>query len=248
MIKQLLVTLIFWGVFFEAQAREKKLIPTGQFAPLYGIEKNQIDFKVDSFYLDIFPVTAEEFRQFLKRYPEWKKENISDLFADENYLSSVIADKKSAITTVSWFAANAFCEAHNGRLPTTLEWEYVAAASEHKRDATGEENYTKNILNWYARHNLKNALLLIGKNKANYYGIHDLHGLIWEWTHDFNSIIMTSDNRSDGDKSNVITCGAGSIGAKTREDYAGFVRYSLRNSIRANFTLKNMGFRCAYDK
>lgn len=247
MIKFLLITLFILGLS-PIHAREKKLIPSGQFAPLYGIEKDQKSFSIDSFYLDVFPVTTGEFKNFLKKYPEWKKENASELFVDDNYLIEVSPDKNSAITLVSWFAANAYCEAHNGRLPTTLEWEYAAAASELKRNAIGEDNYTKNILNWYARHNLKNSKLLIGKNKANYYGIHDMHQLIWEWTHDFNSIIMTSDNRSDGDKSNALTCGAGAIGAKTREDYAGFVRYSLRNSIRANFSLNNMGFRCAYDK
>lgn len=228
-------------------ARDKKIVPKGKFTPLYGIEKNQKDFEISSFSIDVFPVTAREFNAFLSKNPEWKKENISDLLSDSNYLSVISAHPKSAITRVSWFAANAFCEAQNGRLPTTLEWEYVAAASQKSPNALTDSEYVQKILNWYAHPAKANEQFITGKGSANYYGLFDMHGLIWEWTSDFNSVIINSDNRNDGDKNAVLTCGAGAMGASTKEDYAGFIRYSLRNSLRANYSLNNLGFRCAYD-
>lgn len=224
-----------------------KIIPEGRFAPQYGIEKDQIDFFIKSFKLDIIPVTMSAYKEFLQKNPSWKKENIDRLYADKNYLTEKRSIDESPVVFVSWFAANAYCESKNGRLPSTLEWEYVAAASEKLKNASKSQEIVDKILKWYSRPEVENEIAVVGKDKTNIYGIHDLHGLIWEWTSDFNSVIMTSDNRNDGDKSKDLYCGAGSISAKTREDYAAFIRYSLRSSLMANYTLTNLGFRCAYD-
>ncbi|MBY0416015.1 MAG: formylglycine-generating enzyme family protein [Bdellovibrionales bacterium] len=222
-----------------AKSEGSRIIPQGRFAPLYGIEKNQTDFLIKTFSLDLYPVTMDDFNLFLVKYPEWKKENTRALYADKNYLTKKKYTKRSPVVFISWFAANAFCESKKGRLPSTLEWEYVATP----KNSTELDK----ILAWYSRPENDDESVEIGKDKANSFGIFDLHGLIWEWTSDFNSVIMTSDNRDDGDKNNGLFCGAGSIGARTREDYAGFIRYSLRSSLEANYTLTNLGFRCAYD-
>jgi formylglycine-generating enzyme required for sulfatase activity len=224
-----------------------QIIPEGRFAPLYGIEKDQVDFSIKSFKLDRTPVTMNVFKEFLGKNPSWKKENIDRLYADKNYLTEKKSIGESPVVFVSWFAANAYCESKNGRLPSTLEWEYVAAASEKLKNASKSQEIVDKILKWYSRPEVENEIAIVGKDKANFYGVHDLHGLIWEWTSDFNSVIMTSDNRNDGDKSKDLYCGAGSISAKTREDYAAFIRYSLRSSLMANYTLTNLGFRCVYD-
>ncbi len=243
----LLILSIFIGNISFGKTRDLQTIPQGRFAPLYGIEKDQKDFLVKAFQLDAYPITVLEFKQFIKGHPEWSKEKIAPLYADKNYLSPTKDINQSPVVYVSWFSANAYCESKKGRLPSTLEWEYVAAASETLRDASKSEPFVDKILAWYSSPENEDAIKVVGKDKANYYGIHNLHGLIWEWTNDFNSVIMTSDNRDDGDKQKGLYCGSGSIGSRTKEDYAAFVRYSLRSSLNANFTLTNLGFRCAYD-
>lgn len=230
-----------------AKDRDEKTIPQGRFAPLYGIEKDQKDFLIKSFRLDIYPVTVKSFREFLKEHPEWSKEKIAPLYADKNYLAIKKEVSESPAVNVSWFVVNAFCESKKGRLPSTLEWEYVAAANETLKDATKFEPFVDKILGWYSRPENEDEIKVVGHDSANIYGIHNLHGLIWEWTSDFNSVIMASDNRDDGDKQKGLYCGAGSIGSRSKEDYAAFVRYSLRSSLSANYTLTNLGFRCAYD-
>ncbi|MDD4972895.1 MAG: formylglycine-generating enzyme family protein [Bacteriovorax sp.] len=246
---KLLIILFFIFLNYSSHAKTEgsKIIPEGRFAPLYGIEKDQKDFLIKSFRMDIYPVTVNAFNDFLKKNPDWTREKIARIYADKNYLAIKNTVGDSPVVFVSWFAANAYCELKKGRIPSTLEWEYVAAASETLRDASKSAPVIDKILSWYSSPAKDGEILVVGKDKANIYGIHDLHGLIWEWTSDFNSVIMTSDNRDDGDKSKGLYCGAGSIGARTREDYAGFARYSLRSSLSANFTLTNMGFRCAYD-
>jgi len=233
------------GLF--AKNSEVIIIPQGRFAPLYGIEKDQKDFLIKSFRMDIYPITVKAFKDFLKEHTEWSKDHIASLYADKNYLLLKKETDQSPVVYVSWFSANAYCESNKGRLPSTLEWEYVAAASESLRDATKSGPFVDTILAWYSRPENEDEIKVVGKDKANFYGIHNLHGLIWEWTNDFNSVIMTSDGRDDGDKQKGLYCGSGSIGSRNKEDYAAFVRYSLRSSLKANFTLTNLGFRCAYD-
>jgi len=241
-------TLMAILILFSQNALSARVkIPEGRFAPLYGIEKDQKDFLVKSFLMDSTPVTVGDFKKFLGAHPEWKKEKVSALYADQRYLADLPKSDKSPVINVSWFAASAFCESKKGRLPSTLEWEYVAAASETKVDASKDEVFVAKILDWYSKPESSSQNKIVGRDKANLYGLHNLHGLNWEWTNDFNSIIMTSDNREDGSKLNGSFCGAGSIGSKTKEDYAAFVRYSLRSSLQAPYTLINLGFRCAYD-
>jgi formylglycine-generating enzyme required for sulfatase activity len=145
---------------------------------------------------------------------------------------------------VSWFAANAYCQSVQGRLPSTLEWEFVAAASEKKTDASRDDDYLAKILNWYSRprpvHNVK-------MDPPNIYGVYDLHGLIWEWTSDFNSSFITADNREDGEQSKNLFCGNSGQNAENRANYAAFMRYAMRSSLRPNYVTEYLGFRCAYD-
>ena len=89
--------------------------------------------------------------------------------------------------------------------------------------------------------------MVVGQKPANVYGVKDLHGLVWEWTLDFNSVFVTGDNRQDGDKVKDLFCGDGATGAARREDYAAFMRYAMRSSLKADNGTANLGFRCAYD-
>lgn len=225
-------------------------IPEGRFAPLYGLDKGQTGFTVKSFWIDVRPVNQGEFYNFIKQNPEWEKKRVLQIYADSHYLENFksIPPKKNfelPAVFISWFAASAYCEKKGGRLPTILEWEYVAAASELKANATRDPEFVNRLLSWYSKP--MGSMRKAGSGATNYYGVRDLHGLIWEWTADFNSVFVTSDNRQDGDKSTAMFCGSGAIGASNRADYAAFMRYAMRSSVNANFALANTGFRCVYD-
>ncbi len=246
---------VFLLVLNAAQAKmhtaKRVLIPAGRFSPLYGLDKLQVFFEVKSFEIDRLPVTYQEFEKFLKAQPEWTKKKVFALYVDENYLANWTSPHKfralpdAAVTNVSWYAAMAYCEYRNGRLPTTLEWELVAAASETERDASKKPEFNRKILDWYSKPKPDQSKR-VGQTAANFYGVHDLHGLIWEWTSDFNTFFVASDNRSDGDKSKEMFCGAGSIAANDRENYAAFMRYAHRSSLQARYSTENLGFRCAF--
>ena len=77
----------------------------------------------------------------------------------------------------------------------------------------------------------------------NVYGVVGLHGLVWEWTLDFNSALVTGESRADASLDRSRYCGSGAAGAGDFEDYAAFMRYAFRSSLEARYTVPNLGFR-----
>ena len=230
---------------------EMVTVTGGSFIPLYGTDSATV--VVRDFKMDIYPVTNSEYLAFVIKYPKWKKSKIIRLFSDESYLVKWEDDTtlgtnflpNSPVTSVSWFAAKAYCECQGKRLPTVDEWEFAAMADENIPDARILPEYNQKILTWYeAPKTFKNT---IGSTFKNYWGIYDLHGLVWEWTLDFNSVLMSGESRKDVDKDTNLFCGSAAVGASDLMNYAAFMRYAFRGSIKANYTGRNLGFRCVKD-
>lgn len=81
----------------------------------------------------------------------------------------------------------------------------------------------------------------------NIYGVQDLHGLVWEWTDDFSSLLVSGDNRNQGDADKAKFCGAGALSMDDRDNYAVLMRVAMLLSLEARDTTANLGFRCARD-
>ncbi len=239
------------GSFGFAQETQMVLVSGGSFVPLYGVDS--LTVKVNSFYMDVYPVTNSEYLLFLKKFPKWKRSKIKRLFADKNYLSNWESDDafgshllpNAPATNISWFAAKKYCECQGKRLPTVDEWEYAAMADENLADARKDEAYNQYILGWYETSNSYNKE--IGSTFKNYWGVYDLHGLVWEWTIDFNSVLISGESRKDVDKDSNLFCGSAAVGASDLMNYAAFMRYAFRGSMKANYSVKNLGFRCVKD-
>ena len=163
--------------------------------------------------------------------------------SDFNFGKNNLAN--APVTNVSWFAAKKYCECLGKRLPTMDEWEYVAMADTKRIDARTKQEFNSYILSWYEKpKTYKNA---VGQTYKNYWGVYDMHGLVWEWTSDFNSIFLSGESRKDKDSDKNLFCGSGSINASDLMNYAAFMRYSFRASLKARYTTLNLGFRCAKD-
>lgn len=228
------------------------LIPSGKYIPFFKEDTKPLAIK--PFYIDIYPVTNKEFLEFIKANPKWQRSKIKKIFADDSYLKhwendlelGVKVDESSPVTNVSWFAANAYAEWKGKRLPTLSEWEYAASASEDSPDGIKEEKFKRQILEWYSKPTAE-KLPVIGNREANYYGVYDMHGLVWEWVEDFNSVMISGESRGGMAAERNFFCGSGSIGTADPGDYAAFMRFAMRSSLKGNYSVNNLGFRCAKD-
>nr|WP_317618163.1 formylglycine-generating enzyme family protein [Polaribacter undariae] len=226
-------------------------IKGGAYIPLYGRDSMKVE--IDNFLMDVYPVTNKEYVAFVKKYPKWQKSKVIKLFADASYLRDWKSDtllgenkkENSPITQVSWFAAKEYCECQGKRLPTVDEWEYVAMANKKMPDARKQKEYNAFILSWYEKPKTFNQT--IGSTFKNYWQVYDLHGLVWEWTSDFNSVLITGESRKDVDTDSNLFCGSAAINATDLMNYAAFMRYAIRGSLKAKYTMKNLGFRCVKD-
>lgn len=234
-------------------------IAAGEYRPLYLSTDSPL-VSVAPFKLDKQPVTNREFQQFVSENKKWQRGLVPSLFSENSYLSHWIAtdnnhkhqyepsstDLEKPAIYVSWYAAHAYCQAQHKRLPSVAEWEYVAQASRTQKDGSQEKGYNQKILDWYSKAE-KQITSEVGKDEANYWGVHNMHGLIWEWTEDFNSNLISGESRGDSSVNKELYCASGSAGAVNPSDYAAFMRYGFRSSLNAKFTLSSLGFRCAAD-
>jgi sulfatase modifying factor 1 len=233
-------------------------VPAGSYVPLYrestdkaeAADSPQFRRSVAAFDMDIYPVTNAQFLAFVHQYPEWRRSQARALLVDANYLAhwksdldlGPMAPPGSPVTNVSWFAARAYLRAHGKTLPTVDQWEYVAAASDTERDASRDPVFLERLRRWYAAA-VPRPLPPVGTGFATVYGARDLHGLVWEWTLDFNSALVTGESRADSALERTLYCGSGAIGAADFENYPAFMRYAVRSSLEGRYAIASVGFR-----
>ena len=228
------------------------LVPAGLYAPLLRMKDEPEQTAVAAYLLDVRPVTNAEFLEFVRSHPQWRRSRVSPLFADRGYLGDWSGDLElgpaapadAPVVRVSWFAARAYAKAMGKRLPTTAEWERAAAAGFTTATGATEPGFNRELLSWLTRPS-PSPLPAAGSGRPNFFGVRDLHGLVWEWVDDFNTAMTTGESRADTGLERNLFCGAGAAGARDLTDYPAFMRMGMRSSLQANYSVPNVGFRCA---
>ncbi len=235
----------------EAGPAGMAYIPAGSYAPLLRSQDEPERVPVAACWIDVRPVTNADFLAFVRTHPKWRRSQVSPLFADSGYLADWADDLEpgprapagSPVVRVSWFAARAYARAAGKRLPTTAEWEHAAGAGFTQADGASEAGFNSTVLEWLIRPS-PIPLPVAGQGRANFYGVHDLLSLVWEWVDDFNTAMVTGESRGDTGLERTFFCGAGSVGARDTSDFPAFMRAGFRSSVRANYAVPNLGFRC----
>ena len=107
----------------------------------------------------------------------------------------------SPASHISWDDAVQFCEKlsqmdeREYRLPTEAEWEYACRAGSNTMYCFGDNPYgeSPSALHEYAWFNDNTAKANekyphpVGLKKPNSFGLHDMHGNVWEWCKDYYS-------------------------------------------------------------
>lgn len=228
------------------------VVPAGRYWPLYATPADTAGVAVASFVLDVHPVTVEDFAAFVAVMPRWQRDAAPSVLTDDAYMASWRDASTPAhgaphrpVTEVSWFAARAYCAWTGGRLPTTDQWEYAAQASEAAPNAFRDAAFNRHVLALYQARAPMDSLPAVETTDRNALGVADLHGLVWEWTDDFNNQMLTGAGRDDRSLDRQLFCAAGSSGATDLTNYAGFLRWAYRLSLQGTTSAPGLGFRCA---
>lgn len=230
------------------------IVTGGVFQPMFRSATDFQEVTVSPFLLDALPVTNADFLEFVQANPRWQRSIVKRLFADGSYLKTWAGDLElgtnvpanAPVTFVSWFAAKAYAQWRGKRLPTVAEWELAAAASATQPNGETDPEFQRTILQWYATPG-GSGTTAVGTRPANFWGVRDLHGLTWEWVADFNTAMVTGDARGETGLERQLFCGGGAVTARDVNNYTAFMRYGFRSSLKADYSIHNLGFRCAKD-
>jgi formylglycine-generating enzyme required for sulfatase activity len=134
------------------------------------------------------------------------------------------------------------------RLLTESEWEYAARAGSTTQYSYGDDEAVLSDYAWY----YENAFIdgvgsgahVVGLKKPNRFGLHDVHGNVWEWTQD-----CYQDNldlaRPDGSAVTSGDCEIRTVRGGAYDNLASALRSSNRNSDLAANRFDFIGFRVA---
>ena len=158
------------------------LVPSGSF--MMGADKKLEDASNDetprhrviiskAFYLGKFQVTQSQWVTVMGDNP------------------SEFKGSSNPVENVSWDNVRSFVHKLNQmegtdkyRLPTEAEWEYAARADTESTYFFGYEDRDLGRYAWYAG-NSGEKTHPVGQKGANAWGLHDIHGNVWEWVQDW---------------------------------------------------------------
>lgn len=144
-------------------------------------------------YVGVFPVTQAQFGAWTSdaAYAEWRADRAQHE-AHENHFKDRPDHPAENLT---WHEASAFClwlnavcAAHlpgnyRGALPSEAVWEYACRAGSDTEYWSGDGAASLAEVGWFGG-NADGEAHPVGEKPANPFGLHDLHGNVWEWCRD----------------------------------------------------------------
>ncbi|WYM00593.1 MAG: bifunctional serine/threonine-protein kinase/formylglycine-generating enzyme family protein [Gloeotrichia echinulata CP02] len=178
-------------------------------------ERPQHQVTIQPFYMGKFPITQEQYAAVMGKNP------------------SDFPGKKRPVETVNWNHAVEFCAILSNKtgkkyqLPSEAQWEYACRAGTTTPFHFGE-TITTDLANYNGSYGIYDSVPKgkyrkkttdVGSFPANAFGLHDMHGNVWEWCYDNrheNYINAPSDGSSwlvENDKQRMLRGGSWYIGS-----------------------------------
>ncbi len=216
-------------------------IPAGEFTmgSDHGVERPPHTVFVDTFEIDKFEVTNEQFAKFVE---ETGYVTDAEKAGDTSWRYYAKDKPNHPVVKVSWNDAKAFCEWADKRLPTEAEWEKAARGTDGRIYPWGNE-WDPNKAN--TKESGYRGTLIVGSlpDGASPYGVMDMAGNVAEWTADWFKPYPgypggDSEAQYFGEKYRVIR-GGGWFSDKDQ------VRTTFRSASSETLANDDVGFRCA---
>jgi len=192
------------------------------------MEKPEHPVTVDSFFMDKYEVTNEDYYKFVKakNYPP-----------PNDWINGKYPESKDnfPVINISWFDAKAYCESLDKRLPKEEEWEYAARGTDRRLYPWGNEFHS----DWAnIAEPKKRAIERVGSHlhDISVFNILDMAGNVEEWTE--SDPIPYPDSKGKPEAGKIIRGGS----FQTPKVYA---ITTTRVFSPANKTNPGVGCRCA---
>ncbi len=235
------------------------LIPSGFF--LMGSDDKGSDESpkhkvfLDSYFIDQFEASAEEFAIFLNQSPD-----PSRYYKDNKYGTLDFGKKfkpregfeNFPINNVTWFGAKAFCQFNDKRLPTEAEWEKAARGVDGRRYPWGDTQPTPSIARFNQQWDEKrlNAMVSVDSMSGGKspFGLEQMAGNIKEWVDDWYDGEYYTDYKHQINPKGPFGGEFKVLKGGSWHDLMSFLYSSFRNNSAPSIGLEDYGFRCAKSK
>lgn len=204
---------------------------------------------LDSFWMDVHPVTNEQYLRFLEALGSEKDAQNNDLIRFRESRIKRVATKlmletgyaQHPVVGVTWYGAHAYAEWAGKRLPTEAEWE-VASLGNHP-----EANYPTGLTIDKTQANFFSSdttpVMSYGPND---YGLFDMSGNVYEWCADwyaynYYDISSQEPDRPQGPPQGIYRVLRGGCWRSVKED----LRCAHRHRNNPGAVNSTYGFRCA---
>ncbi|ANG66603.1 SUMF1/EgtB/PvdO family nonheme iron enzyme [Chlamydia gallinacea] len=201
------------------------------------------------FFLDIHPVTNEQFVRYLeytgseqdKHYNELIRLKDSRIQRRSGKLVIEPGYAKHPVVGVTWYGASEYAAWLGKRLPTEAEWEIAAYGGiSQQRYPCGEE-IDKTQANFFS-----SDTTAVMSYPANSYGLYDMAGNVYEWCHDwygydFYEVSSQESHSPQGPAQGVYRVLRGGCWKSLKGD----LRCSHRHRNNPGVVNSTYGFRCA---
>lgn len=206
---------------------------------------------LNSFAMDIHPVTNEQFVRFLEVMGGEKDSNHQDIIRlrdsrikrSGGRLSIESGYAKHPVVGVTWYGAMAYAKWIGKRLPTEAEWEIASLGGVAGALYPTGEDIEKTQANFFS-----SDTTAVMSYAPNGYGLYDLAGNVYEWCYDwygynFYEVSVQEPENPHGPIQGVYRVLRGGCWKSLRED----LRCSRRHRNNPGTVNGTYGFRCAAD-
>jgi formylglycine-generating enzyme required for sulfatase activity len=169
-------------------------------------EGPQFEVELEPFWMAKTELTWAEYKTFMKSYDIFKRLSSDGIreVTDANRVDAITVptplyeasftyeygdDPKQPAVTMTQYSAKQYTKWLAGltgnqyRLPTEAEWEHAARAGSKTAYSFGDDVAQLDKYAVYAE-NTSSGAAKVGSKAPNAFGLHDMHGNVWEWTID----------------------------------------------------------------